>query len=106
VRGPSDVELLEAEEERRREEEDGRWWTDWMCGCRESGGRGHGQVRLFSPGGTAPDLVLVMHRRDGPTRSSDSGDIYSDVYIWVLQSFYSRIIITHLIILYPHAVFY
>jgi len=71
VRGPSDIELLEEEEEQRREQEDGRWWTDWMCGCRESGGQGHGQVRLLSPGFTAGDHLLIVRRRDGPTRLND-----------------------------------
>jgi hypothetical protein len=47
--GPLDIVLLEEEEERRREHEDGQWWMDWMCGCKESGGRGHGQVRRLSP---------------------------------------------------------
>jgi hypothetical protein len=75
VRGPSDIEQLEEEEERRREQEDGRWWMDWMCGCKESGGRGHGQVCRFWPGFMAPDPLPVLCRLAEPTRSSDSRDI-------------------------------
>ena len=99
VRGPSDIELLEEEEERRREQEDGRWWTDWMCGCKESGGQGHGQVCHLSPWYTAAGHLLIVRRRDGPTRSSNFRDICINVYTRVLQSFYDRIIIlTNLII--------
>ena len=69
VRGPSDIGLFEEAEERRREQQDGRWWTDWMCGCKESGGQGHGQVRRLSPGFTAADHCrLCTGGTDQPVR--------------------------------------
>ncbi len=72
MRVPSDIALLEEEEERWREQEDGRWWMDWMCGCKESGGRGHGQVCRLLPWFTVPDPLMVLCRQAGPTRSNDS----------------------------------
>jgi hypothetical protein len=37
----------------------GRWWTDWMYGCHESGGEGSGQVHRLLPGSTAPDSFFL-----------------------------------------------
>lgn len=41
----SQADIIEDEELERREASQGRWWTDWLCGCRESGRLGQDQVR-------------------------------------------------------------
>jgi len=41
----SEAEIAEDDEIEAREAEQGRWWTDWLCGCRESGHLGQDQVR-------------------------------------------------------------
>lgn len=45
----SEADIIDDEELAAREAQQGRWWTDWICGCRESGRLGQDQVRLSSP---------------------------------------------------------
>jgi hypothetical protein len=41
----SEAELAEDDEIEAQEREQGRWWTDWLCGCREN--KSQEQVGLF-----------------------------------------------------------
>jgi hypothetical protein len=49
----SEAEIAEDDEMEAREAAEGRWWTDWLCGCRESGRLGQDQVCDYL---TAPSL--------------------------------------------------
>lgn len=56
--GPMRIERRVGQDERTGQERDeGRWWTDWLCGCREGGKNGEDQVshRIFA-------VLLLRHR--------------------------------------------
>jgi hypothetical protein len=41
----SEADIQDDDELEAREAREGRWWTDWLCGCREGGRLGQDQVR-------------------------------------------------------------
>lgn len=49
VIGRSDAEIAEDDELEAREASQGRWWTDWLCGCREGGRLGQDQAGRTNP---------------------------------------------------------